>query len=89
LNHQEGGKGAPLGNNYTKIYSTKFAFVALKADGSITAWGDSNRGGIDAPSGDGYTEIYAQLNKSWYSRYQRVHLYLQNLNHPTPNHGVG
>jgi hypothetical protein len=46
-------------NNYTKIYSTKFAFVALKADGSITAWGDSNRGGIDAPSGDGYTEIYS------------------------------
>jgi hypothetical protein len=43
LRSKEGGKGAPLGNDYTKIYSTKFAFVALKADGSITAWGDSNR----------------------------------------------
>jgi hypothetical protein len=26
----------------------------------------------------------ANLNKSWYSHYQRVRLYLQNLSHPTP-----
>jgi hypothetical protein len=31
-----GGTGAPSGNGYTKIYSNNHAFVALKADGSIT-----------------------------------------------------
>jgi hypothetical protein len=77
---KEGGKGAPLGNNYTKIYSTKFAFAALKADGSITAWGDSDEGGTGAPSDNGYN---TQLNKSWYSHYQRVRLCLHHSNHPT------
>jgi N6-adenosine-specific RNA methylase IME4 len=33
--------------------------AALKADGSITAWGGSNSGGTDAPSGSGYTKIYS------------------------------
>jgi hypothetical protein len=28
-----------------KIYSTGYAFAALKADGSITAWGDPDSGG--------------------------------------------
>ncbi|VVM21130.1 hypothetical protein BSPWISOXPB_8181 [uncultured Gammaproteobacteria bacterium] len=36
-----GGTGAPSDNGYTKIYSTGYAFAALKADGSITAWGSS------------------------------------------------
>jgi hypothetical protein len=34
-----GGSGAPYDKDYTEIYSNSFAFVALKADGSITAWG--------------------------------------------------
>jgi hypothetical protein len=34
-----GGSGAPSDNGYTKIYSNYQAFAALKADGSITAWG--------------------------------------------------
>jgi hypothetical protein len=33
----------------TKVYSTGFAFAALKTDGSITAWGDSDSGGAGAP----------------------------------------
>ncbi|VVM22409.1 hypothetical protein BSPWISOXPB_4752 [uncultured Gammaproteobacteria bacterium] len=33
-----GGAGAPSGGGYTKIYSTGGAFVAVKADGSITVW---------------------------------------------------
>jgi hypothetical protein len=33
-----GGAGAPTDSGYTKIYSSKYAFAALKADGSITAW---------------------------------------------------
>jgi hypothetical protein len=47
------------GNDYTKIYSTEFAFAALKADGSITAWGASDWGGTGAPSDNGYTKIYS------------------------------
>jgi lysophospholipase L1-like esterase len=35
------------------------AFAALKADGSITAWGDSKYGGTGAPSDNGYTKIKA------------------------------
>jgi hypothetical protein len=34
-----GGSGAPYDKDYTEIYSNSYAFVALKADGSITAWG--------------------------------------------------
>jgi hypothetical protein len=34
-----GGSGAPADSGYTKIYSTASAFAALKADGTITAWG--------------------------------------------------
>jgi hypothetical protein len=39
-----GGTGAPSGSGYTKIYSNWGAFAALKADGSITAWGGSYSG---------------------------------------------
>jgi alpha-tubulin suppressor-like RCC1 family protein len=42
-----------------KAYSTSSAFAALKADGSITAWGDSDWGGTGAPSDNGYTKIYS------------------------------
>jgi hypothetical protein len=48
----------PSDNGYTKIYSTYSAFAALKADGSIKAWGDSKYGGTGAPSDSGYTKIY-------------------------------
>jgi hypothetical protein len=44
-------------NGYTNIYSNGWAFAALKADGSITAWGRSSAGGAGAPSGKGYTKI--------------------------------
>jgi hypothetical protein len=37
------------------------AFTVKEKDGSITAWGDSNRGGSDAPSGNGYTKIYSTI----------------------------
>jgi aryl-alcohol dehydrogenase-like predicted oxidoreductase len=47
-----------LPNPYTKIYSTASAFAALKADGSITAWGPGSEG-TGAPSDNGYTKIYS------------------------------
>jgi hypothetical protein len=41
---------------YTKIYSNGHTFAALKADGSITAWGYEDTGGA---SGNCYTKIYS------------------------------
>jgi hypothetical protein len=46
----------PSDNGYTKIYSARNAFAALKADGSITAWGRLDSGGTGAPSDNGYTK---------------------------------
>jgi hypothetical protein len=40
-----GGEKAPTGKGYIKIYSNAYAFAALKADGSIKAWGDPKFGG--------------------------------------------
>jgi hypothetical protein len=39
--------------------STLTAAKALKTNGSITAWGNSDTGGTGAPSGSGYTKIYS------------------------------
>jgi hypothetical protein len=47
----------PSDSGYTKIYSTRLAFAALKIDGSITVWGGSGTWG--APSDNGYTKIYS------------------------------
>jgi hypothetical protein len=33
--------------------------AALKADGSIKAWGSSRYGGTGAPDGSGYTKVYS------------------------------
>jgi hypothetical protein len=35
-------------SGYTKIYSNGYAFAALKANGSIAAWGSSSHGGTGA-----------------------------------------
>jgi hypothetical protein len=37
------------------------AFAAVKADGSITVWGDADYGGSGAPSGKGHTKIYSNF----------------------------
>ncbi len=35
------------------------AFAALKSDGSIVAWGPTNKGGSGAPTGKGFKQIYS------------------------------
>jgi hypothetical protein len=52
---------SPTDNGYIKIYSNERAFAALKADGSITTWGNSGSGGINAPTDKGYTKIYSSV----------------------------
>jgi hypothetical protein len=43
-----GNEGStPSGGGYTEIYSTKYAFAALKADGSIKVWGKAGWGGFE------------------------------------------
>ena len=55
-----GGGSGPTDNGYVKIFSTKWqAFAAMKADGSITAWGDSTDGGSGAPTDNGYVNIFS------------------------------
>ena len=39
-----------------QVFSTDNAFAALKADGSIKAWGEA--GGSGAPSDSGYTQVF-------------------------------
>ncbi|VVH50443.1 ClpB protein [uncultured Gammaproteobacteria bacterium] len=47
------------GVNNAPNYANKRAFAVLKADGSITTWGDPYYGSIHTPSGSGYTKIYS------------------------------
>jgi hypothetical protein len=47
--------------NYPKIYSNGHTFAALKADGSITAWGYEDTG---VPSGNGFELPHAMIEPS-------------------------
>jgi hypothetical protein len=38
---------------------SSYAFAALKPDGSIKAWGDSDHGGSGEPTDNDYTKIYS------------------------------
>jgi hypothetical protein len=56
------GTSAPTDKGYTKIYSNEYAFAALKADGSITTWGDTKSGGknaLNAPTDKDYIKVYS------------------------------
>ena len=57
---------ADLQHGVHRLYSTKFAFAALKHDGSVVVWGDRDNGGsntfpINAASGltSGVVSIYS------------------------------
>ena len=43
------------------IHPAQYAFAALKADGTLIAWGMSTYGGSGAPSGTGFTAISSTL----------------------------
>jgi hypothetical protein len=44
-NSDSGGTNAPVNGSYAKIYANNHAFAALKADGTIVAWGKKGFGG--------------------------------------------
>ena len=48
---------APSSSTFVNIFSTEKAFAALKADGSITAWGNNRHGGYGEPTDNGYVTI--------------------------------
>jgi hypothetical protein len=50
-------EGRQRQSHLNKSYSA--AFAAIKADGSIKVWGDSDYGGSGAPYDKDYTEIYS------------------------------
>jgi hypothetical protein len=60
-----GGSGAPADSGYTKIYSTASAFAALKADGTITAWGASSDSALTYCVGGCYCVYSRSAYLSW------------------------
>jgi hypothetical protein len=64
------------------LYSNEHAFAALKADGSITTWGDTSHGGANAPNAPtdkGYIKIYSTLNA-----FAALKANLEKVRHPMP-----
>jgi alpha-tubulin suppressor-like RCC1 family protein len=49
----------PPGTGYSQIFTSSESMVALKADGSLVAWGNSATGGSSAPTGTGFVTITA------------------------------
>lgn len=60
-----GGEDAPTGTGYSSVHTSKYAFTALKADGSITAWGSASHGGVGAPTDAGYIAIHSTLTSAF------------------------
>jgi hypothetical protein len=54
---------ASLSSGVSVIYSTGDAFAAVKTDGSVVTWGDSNYGGdssfVSASLSSGMSEIFS------------------------------
>jgi len=52
-----------LSGGVTEIFSTEYAFAALKTDGSVVTWGHSERAGdsssVSAQLSGGVTEIFS------------------------------
>ncbi|WP_341886561.1 putative Ig domain-containing protein, partial [Synechococcus sp. UW140] len=59
LPNQRVGSGAVYSAGSGQATSNAYAFAALNADGSISAWGDSRYGGSSAPTGTGFTQIFS------------------------------
>eukprot|EP00966_Prymnesium_polylepis_P008201 188791-Prymnesium_polylepis.1 len=46
--------GTPTSGSFVGVHTSGSAFVARSADGTLTAWGNSQYGGSGAPSGDSW-----------------------------------
>jgi alpha-tubulin suppressor-like RCC1 family protein len=57
LPNQREGNGAVYDVGSGQSFSNQGAFIALRADGSISAWGNADIGGSGAPAGSGYTQV--------------------------------
>jgi len=53
--------GTPTSGSFVGVHTSGSAFVARSADGTLTAWGNSQYGGSGAPSGDSW----ALASLSW------------------------
>ena len=60
-NSNYGGSNPNIPSNITNIFSTDYAFAALKPDGSISSWGskDYNIYEINAPTDSGYVNVFS------------------------------
>lgn len=56
------GAGAAFVAGSGRQFPNQHAFAALKADGSITAWGKPDTGGSGAPTDGGYVAVYSNPN---------------------------
>ncbi|MDF1800457.1 MAG: hypothetical protein P1V81_14870 [Planctomycetota bacterium] len=55
--------GTPTGVGYTAVEAAGSASFALRADGSIAAWGESDHGTVtSAPGGTGYSHVSVSLH---------------------------
>jgi hypothetical protein len=59
LPNERPGSGVALVSGSGRQFMNKSAFAALKADGSIVAWGNASNGGSGAPTDTGYKAIYS------------------------------
>ena len=57
--NSNGGTCAPSGTGFTAIYSHRFAFAALKQDGSIQEWGSTSWVGRGTPLDTGFVTIFS------------------------------
>jgi uncharacterized delta-60 repeat protein len=62
LPNERVGSGGVFQTGSGRQFPNLQAFAALRADGSIAAWGSAAHGGNDAPAGSGYKAVYSNAH---------------------------